>query len=56
MRRKPRQPAKATRRDTPPPPVPTFQSASETITETPAQPDDDAADEAVRRMVEAAYT
>ena len=56
MRRKPRPPAKANRRDTPPPPVPTFQSDAETITETPAQPDDDPADEAVRRMIEAAYT
>jgi hypothetical protein len=50
MRRKPRP------RISPiPPVVPTFPEP-ETVAETPAPPEDDAAEEAVRRMVEAAYT
>ncbi|HEX4365307.1 MAG TPA: hypothetical protein VH023_00685 [Rhodopila sp.] len=53
MRRKPHPP---TRRDIPPPAVPTFQPDLKTVPETPTKPEDDAADEAVRRMVEAAYT
>jgi hypothetical protein len=38
------------------PVVPTFKPDSETVAEAPAEPSDDAAEDAVRRMVEAAYT
>jgi hypothetical protein len=44
------------RRDATVPAVPTFKPDSETVAEAPAEPSDDAAEDAVRRMVEAAYT
>jgi hypothetical protein len=44
------------RRDAAVPAVPTFKPDSETVAEAPAEPSDDAAEDAVRRMVEAAYT
>ena len=50
MRRKP------SRRDIQPPAVPTYLPDPKTVAEAPVQPEDDAAEEAVRRMVEAAYT
>ena len=57
MRHKPRTAAKASRRDTPIPAVPTFHPDDpETVVETPARAEDDPADDAIRRMVEAAYT
>jgi hypothetical protein len=54
---RPRAAAKANRRDIPVPAVPTFHPEDpEPVVEAPAKAEDDPADEAIRRMVEAAYT